>query len=384
MIAAAPRRLGLVAALLSLSPPGAAQGTAPSPAAPTGRVELAERVEAVVMKRMAEPGAVGLSVAVGLGGEVAFARGFGQADLEFDVPADADTLFRIGSVTKQFTAAAIVKLHEQGKLHIDADLTEYVPEYATGKTVTLRHLLTHTGGVPSYTDLGPSWLEIVSRELTHEQMLALFKDRPLDFAPGERWRYSNSGYYLLGMIVERASGLGYGEYLSKTFFEPLGLAHTRYDSNAEIVKNRAQGYRFENGVPRNDALIGMSQPGGAGGLISTAQDLVRWQIALSSGKVVARESYEEMTMPFLLDDGHETTYGFGLALGELQGHRRIWHSGGIFGFNSILDSYPGAGTDAGLVVSVISNSEALDSNAVAADIVNALLGGAPASAPSGG
>ena len=161
------------------------------------------RIDAIVQKHMREPGAVGLSVAVGRGAEVTFARGYGRADLEFDVPVNEDTLFRIGSVTKQFTAAAILRLQEKGKLAIDEELTKYLPEFPTqGHVVTLRNLLTHTSGIVNYTNLGP-WEKVVARELSDAEMCALFQDVPFDFEPGQRWNYSNSGYYLLGMIVAR-------------------------------------------------------------------------------------------------------------------------------------------------------------------------------------
>ncbi len=357
------RRIPLVLAL-SLATP-----VAPRAALGPGGGD-AERIDLVVGGWMERPGAVGLSVAAGRGAELVFSKAFGSADLEFDVPADEETMFRIGSVTKQFTAAAVVRLAEREKLVIDELLTKYLPDYpAQGREVTLRHLLTHTSGIPSYTNLGPAWLQLVSRELTHEEMLDLFQDQPFEFEPGTRWSYNNSGYYLLGMVIERASDLSYADYLGQEFFEPLGLTRTRYDSNGEVIKNRAQGYGFEDGRTWNDRLIGMSQPGAAGGLISTARDLVRWQIALVSGQVVSPAGYEEMTLPYLLADGHETTYGFGLGLPDVAGQRCISHGGGIFGFNSWLGYFP----DQQLSVAVISNSEAISSEAIAQEIARAML-----------
>jgi D-alanyl-D-alanine carboxypeptidase len=329
------------------------------------------KLDACVQRHMATPGAVGLSVAVGLGDEVVFTRGYGLADLEFEVPADEETMFRIGSVTKQFTAALLVHLQEQGKLHVDDLLSQYVPEYATeGREITLRHVLTHTAGIPNYTDYGREWIEHVSHELSDEEMLGLIGRRPLAFMPGERMQYSNSGYYLLGMVAARASGKEYGEALRAELLEPLGLERTRYDSNGEVIRNRAQGYGFEDGKLWNDRLIGMSQPGAAGALLSTAKDLVRWEIALAGGKVVSREAYEEMTTPFLLESGEESSYGFGLALGDVAGRPCVSHGGGIFGFNSMLARFPAEE----LTVAVISNSEGLSATGVAVDLVRAVLG----------
>ncbi|MEQ1893466.1 MAG: serine hydrolase domain-containing protein [Planctomycetota bacterium] len=328
------------------------------------------RIEAVVQKFMRTPGAVGLSVAVGRGEELVYERAQGFADLEFTANADPETMFRIGSVTKQFTAAAIMKLSERGKLSVDDPLAKFLPDYPRAGDITLRHLLTHTGGVPNYTDLGKKWSTIVARELAHEELVALWRELPLDFEPGTKWNYSNSGYYLLGMVIEKVAGVSYGEFLRETFFDPLKLTRTRYDSNGEVLLNRAQGYAFAEGKFWNDQLIGMSQPGAAGALISTGGDLVRWQIALVNGRAVKPSSYEEMTLPFLLTGGGETTYGLGLGLGAAAGASCVSHGGGIFGFNSFLGYWP----DSQLSIAVISNSEQLRAEALALELAQLLLG----------
>jgi len=330
----------------------------------------AARIDALVQQAAGRQGVVALSVAVARGEELIYERAHGFADLEFAVPADAETMFRIGSVTKQFTAAGIVLLAERGKLEIDDPLTRFLPDYPThGQEITLRQLLTHTAGVPNYTDLGQPWLDQVARELTHEQLLALWKDRELDFTPGERWRYSNSGYYLLGMVIEQVTGQRYADFVRSEFFEPLKLTRTRYDSNAEVLLNRAQGYGWTDGRFYNDQLIGMSQPGAAGALISTAGDLVRWQIALVNGRVVRPESYAEMTLPIYLNDGSEHPYGMGLSLAEVAGQPCVSHGGGIFGFNSWLGYFP----DQKLSIAVISNSEGFEAQSLALALAKDLL-----------
>ena len=299
-----------------------------------------------------------------------FSKAYGFADLEFAVHADEETMFRIGSVTKQFTAAGILKLAERGKLAVDDPLTKFLPDYPThGHEITLRHLLTHTSGVHNYTNLGPEWERVQARELSDAELVALWQDLPLDFAPGEKWNYSNSGYYLLGMVIAKVSGSSYADFLRETFFEPLKLTRTRYDSNGEVIPNRAQGYAFEEGKSWNDRFLGMSQPGAAGGLLSTAGDLVRWQRALVTGQVVSSESYLEMTTPFLLDNGRETGYGMGLQLDAQAGEPCVWHGGGIFGFNSVLLYFPGEK----LSIGVISNSEGLRADALGAELARALL-----------
>jgi CubicO group peptidase (beta-lactamase class C family) len=328
------------------------------------------RVAGLVDELMQADGAVGLSVAVGVGDEVVVSRGFGLAEVEHGIPADARTCFRIGSITKQFTAAAICRLSERGELHYDDDMKEYVPSFPTqGHTVTIRHLLTHTSGIPSYTAIGPEWQRTVPLELTHEELLGFVAGKPFDFAPGQSYSYNNTGYYLLGVVVEEVADEGYAEYMARELFEPLGLERTRYGSNRDVIENRAQGYQLVDGELANDDPIGMSQPGAAGALLSTAGDLVRWNIALVTGGVVDPATYEEMTLPYMFDDATETSYGFGLSVAPVEGRPCVSHGGGINGFNSMLAHYP----EAGLTVAVISNSEAFSAGMVERRIALLLL-----------
>lgn len=336
-----------------------------------GDEELIAAIDRIAERTLAQPGGVGLSVAVARGDDILLEKGYGIAEAEHDVPVSEKTMFRIGSVTKQYTAAAIMRLSEQGKLALDDELSKYLPEFPTqGHVVTIRHLLNHTSGIVSYTNLGLEWMKVWPLELTHEQMLDLFKDKPFEFSPGEKWAYNNSGYYLLGMIIERVLGKSYAEYLDEAFFKPLGLERTRYDSNAELIRHRAQGYRFENGKLANDRLIGMSQPGAAGGLIATAGDMVRWQQALTTGRVVSEESFAHMTTPCTLANGEKTSYGFGLVMDTFEGHQRVHHSGGIFGFNSTLVWFP----QQQLHIAVISNSEMISTGKVVEAIARVALG----------
>jgi CubicO group peptidase (beta-lactamase class C family) len=341
--------------------------------APVDDAALRAAVDSIVERTLNKPGAVGFSVAVARGDKVIISKGYGLADVELNVPADANTIFRIGSVTKQFTAAMIMRMVEQGKISLDDDLAKYVPEFPMqGHKVTIRQLLNHTSGIPSYTDLGEEWEKVRPLELTHEQMIALVKDKPFDFEPGEKWKYNNTGYYLLGMIIEKVSGQTYAECMMAGFFKPLGLKHTRYDVTAEIVKGRAQGYSVEKGVLENDAPLGMSQPFAAGSLISTAEDLIRWQMALNAGdgQVVSSDSYKQMTTPTILPSGRNTEYGFGLGIDEWEGHKRISHGGGINGFTSSLSYLP----DDRLHVAVISNCEVFNPELLVRSITRAALG----------
>ncbi|HTF88787.1 MAG TPA: serine hydrolase domain-containing protein [Planctomycetota bacterium] len=331
---------------------------------------LAQKIEALAAEQLAKPGGVGLSIAVAQHGKILLAKGYGKADAELDVPANDQTMFRIGSVTKQFTAALVMRLVEQKKLSLSDDLSKYVPEFPLqGRKVTIEQLLQHTSGIKSYTEVTTTWQKMWPLELTHEELLALVKDAPFDFEPGSDWRYCNTGYYLLGMVIEKVAGKSYAEQLQAEICTPLGLTRTRYDSNHELIRNRAQGYAMEGEQLVNDEMFGMSQPGGAGGILSSAGDLVRWQIALSSGKVVKQESFAKMSKPTVLPNGHDTGYGFGLRMEDWEGKPRVWHGGGIFGFNSMLFWLPGDD----LHVAVISNGEALASAELADAIAYAAL-----------
>ncbi|HEX6811214.1 MAG TPA: serine hydrolase domain-containing protein [Planctomycetota bacterium] len=355
--------------LLALVTAVAAQ-TPAKPVAATETPDLAGKVDAVVKRHLQKPTCVGLSVGVAHGGAVV-AKGYGIADAEFDVKADAETCFRIGSITKQFTAALVMKLVEQGKLALDDPLGKHVPDFPTGgKLVTVRQLLDHTSGIVSYTGLGPEWEKKQPLELTHDELLGLVAGKPFDFEPGTDWRYNNTGYYLLGVLLEKVTGRSYPQLIRDEIASPLGLGRTRYDSNRELIKNRAQGYEHVDGVLSNDAPLGMSQPGAAGALLSTGGDLVRWSQALVEGKVVTPESYARMVQTTVLPNGRDTHYGFGLGRDELGGKVRIHHGGGINGFNSFLFWLP----DAGFHVAVVSNSERLNARRVAEDIAYEVLG----------
>ncbi len=333
--------------------------------------ELGKQIEGIAAKALTQPNAVGLSIAVAKGDKVVFSRCFGKADLETGFSGDKDTLFRIGSVTKQFTAAAVMRLVEQGKLSLDDTLSKMLPDFpATPKPVTLRQLLNHTSGIWSYTENEKFMEREATLELTPAELIATFKDHATDFEPGTRWNYSNSGYYLLGEIIAKASGMSYAKFVQDELLTPNGLTRTRYESNREVIANRAQGYSFEEGKLFNDRPIGADVPGAAGSLLSSAEGLVRWNIALVSGKVVSAKSYEQMATEAMLPSGKGTHYGFGLQIGEWEGRRRISHGGGIFGFTSQLTYLP----KDELTVAVISNCDGFNPGKIADSIARAALG----------
>ena len=318
---------------------------------------LVRYVDSVATAAVTEHRTAGVAVAVVRNGRTVLAKGYGFADLENDVPVTPETVFRIGSITKQFTSAAIMRLMEQGKLSLDDTLQKFLPTFPTqGNHVTVRHLLNHTSGIKSYTSLGPKWQRVIRLDLMPDSLVALFANGPFDFKPGDAWSYDNSGYFLLGMIIEKLSGKSYGQYLQDEFFTPLGLKSTIYCDQAPLIKHRAQGYAVRpDGQFINAEPLSMTQPFAAGSLCSTVNDLAAWTLALSSGKVVSAASYRMMTTPGTLNDGKPLTYGFGLGTGVLGGHRQVSHNGGINGFVSELHHYP----DDSVVTVVLTNTGAL-------------------------
>ena len=276
------------------------------------------------------------------GGEILYSKGFGLASLAHEVPITTRTKFRIGSVTKQFTAAAILKLQEDGKLSVDDSLSKFIRDYPRGDEVTIHHLLTHTSGIPSFTSK-PDFLETAASASTVDDMIESFKNDPYDFSPGEKWQYNNSGYFLLGYIIENVSGMPLAEYWDKTFFQPLGMKNTGVHTSSEVLKHEASGYSFSNGEVSKAVNWDMSRAGAAGNIYSTVEDLQRWNEAVFSGDILSQASRKAAWTPVKLkdeqDDSHPA-YGYGWMMDEHRGLKRIAHSGGLHGFLSYLARYP--------------------------------------------
>ncbi len=292
------------------------------------------------------PGGFMGSVLVATGGKVILAKGYGYADVELDVPNTPQTKFRLGSITKQFTAAAILQLQEQGKLNVQDHVSKYysnAPE--SWKDITIRHLLTHTSGIHNFTAL-PDYVKRMRERVAPLELIARFRDLPLDFPPGSKFSYSNSGYEVLGYIIEKVSGETYEEYLKKHIFDPLALADTGYDHTDAILKGRAMGYETApDGKLRNAAFLDMSIPYSAGSLYSTVLDLYKWDRALYAEKVLSKQSKEQMFTPFL------NNYAYGWFVRKLYDHRTITHNGGINGFATHIARFP----DDDACVVVLSN-----------------------------
>jgi len=274
------------------------------------------------------------SVLVARDGKVVFRKGYGMANVELDVPNEPETRFRLGSITKQFTAAAILLLQERGKLNVTDPICKYFdPCPSAWSEITIHHLLSHTGGVPNFTSF-PDYMPKMMLPVTTTEMIARFKDKPLDFKPGEKWNYSNSGYYLLGVIIEKAAGESYESFLQKNIFDPLKLTGTGYDHFDAILKHRATGYSMSKGKMVNSAFLDMTQPYSAGSLYSTVEDLFQWNEALFGGKVVSAKSFEMMTTPV------KNNYAYGLGVETKFNRKMVTHGGGINGFSTFIARFP--------------------------------------------
>ena len=288
------------------------------------------------------------AVLVARGETVLFSKAYGLANVEWNIPNTTTTKFRIGSVTKQFTAAAVLLLEERGKLKTSDLIKTYFPEApAIWQNITLAQLLSHTSGIPNYTNV-PDMAEFSARRMTPAEIANTVRNLPLDFAPGEQMRYSNTGYVLLGIAIEKASGMPYENFLQENFWVPLGMKDTGYDRNWKIIPQRASGYAQGPQGLQNSYYTNMSVPFSAGALYSTVGDLLIWERALFGKKVLSDASLAKMTTP------NKGDYGFGLFISTRGGHKIIEHGGGISGFTSKLTYYP----DEQIVVVALSNISA--------------------------
>ncbi len=301
----------------------------------------AAKIDALVQQYVANRQFNG-SVLVAEKGQVIFKKGYGMANMEWNIPNAPDTKFRLGSITKQFTAMLIMQLVEKGKLKLSGKVTDYLPDYpkANGDKITIHHLLTHTSGIPNYTSF-PKFFETVSREpVTPESFIKRFDSMPLDFEPGTKFSYSNSGYFLLGVLIEKVTGKSYADVLTENILKPAQLANTGYDLFSPILPKRATGYEKKNGGYVNSPYLDMTIPYAAGSMYSTVEDLYRWDQALYTDKLLSASGKATMYIPFL--DGY--AYGWGVRnakIGQLKDSLLlIEHTGGINGFNTIISRLP--------------------------------------------
>ncbi|MDP5202491.1 serine hydrolase [Flavobacterium sp. DG2-3] len=297
--------------------------------------DKAQKIEQLLNK-YSEYGQFNGSALVAENGKVIFKKGFGSANMEWNIPNQPDTKFRLGSISKQFTALLIVKLAEEGKLKLDVPIATYLPDYPkeNGSKITIHQLLTHSSGIPNYTDAPGFFKDKARNPYTPEAFVKTFSSLPLEFTPGEKFSYSNSGYFLLGYIIEKITGKTYEQYLQEIIFTPLKMVNSGYDHSDVILKNRAAGYERKGKLISNAPYVDMSIPYAAGSLYSTVEDLYLWDQALYTNKLLSAKSMESLFQPYIkAGDG---SYGYGWFIEDDENGKTVGHGGGINGFNTII------------------------------------------------
>ena len=285
-----------------------------------------------VMKSYYRPEEPGASIVVAKDGKIVFSKGYGIANLEQHTPISSTSVFRMGSMTKQFTAIAILMLVQKGQLSLDDRLSKFYPEqFKDDHGITIRHLLGHTSGIKDYITI-PEVRAYATRKIKPQDIIAIIAQSPLDFEPGTDYTYSNSGYFILGGILEQITGVPYTEFITKNILEPLKMQHTSYEDPAQIIANRASGYyrRAEGFI--NAPYIDMSVIFSAGALLTTPEDMVKWDESLYLHSLVNAQYIKMALEPQQLHNGDHTDYGFGFRMAKVNGVNSIEHGGGIFGF----------------------------------------------------
>ena len=280
-----------------------------------------------------QPNNTGAVFLVSKDGRPIYKKAFGKSNLELSINMKADNVFQIGSMTKQFTAVSILMLYEQGKLTLNDNIAKYLPDYPNGENITLHHLLTHTSGIKDYTKM-KAIMSIAKKDHSPQELVDFFKNEPVSSNPGEVFKYNNSGYVLLGQIIEVTSGKSYEEFVEKYIFEAIGMKDSRYANDREIIKNRAYGYH-NRGQFTNKMMISLTLPYAAGSLMSTVDDMLNWQQAINKNILVKQSTIDKAFTKYSLDNGEQFTYGYGWHLKDLAGMSIREHGGSIFGFKSM-------------------------------------------------
>ncbi len=342
----------------------AAQG---GPASPLTNDQITAKVNEYMDAVLRVDGFSG-TILVARDGKPIVSRGYGMADIELNVPNAPDYVFRLGSVTKQFTGMSIAMLQERGKLSVSDPMCKYISDCPDAwKPITINQLLRHTSGVTNYTAF-PDFARTTVLPTTTAEMVEKLKKPPLDFEPGAKMSYSNSGYFLLGVIIEKASGKTYADFLQENIFTPLGMKQTYYDDPLKIIMHRAAGYQKQAGKIINSSYTDMSVPYAAGSLASTTGDLLIWDQALYTEKLVSKKSLNEIFTPEKGDAG----YGYGWGIGKKFGHNSISHGGGIYGFATDISRYP----DDKVTVIVLSNIQSSPSGQISSNLAAIVFGAA--------
>lgn len=292
------------------------------------------KIDSLIQTEFNENEGVGGVFMVAQNGKPIYLKAFGKANVELNINLTPESVFQLGSMTKQFTAISILMLEEQGKLSVNDSISKYISDYPNGNKITIHHLLTHTSGIKDFTKM-KTLRDIAQKEMTPKMMVDFFKNEPVDFAPGEKFDYNNSGYFLLGYIIELVSGETYEDFIEKRIFQKIGMENSFYNNDRQVIKNRASGYhKKENGYV-NKTIISYSVPFASGSLMSNAADMLKWQNALNQHLLLSEKFSKKAFTKYKLNNNEEFTYGYGWHIKEINGIPTREHGGSIFGFKSM-------------------------------------------------
>lgn len=295
---------------------------------------LERKTDSLILRELKDPDGPGGVFMIAQHGKPIYQKAFGKANIELDVNMRTENVFQLGSMTKQFTAIAILLLEEQGKLRVKDAVSKYIPDYPGGNNINLHHLLTHTSGIKDFTKM-KTLKDIAQKEMSPKELVDFFKNEPVDFLPGEKFEYNNSGYVLLGYIIELVSGQSYENFIKTSIFDKAGMSHSGYASDRQIIKQRAYGYQKKENGYVNKTNIHFSVPYASGALLSTANDLLKWQNALNTNTLLKAETIKKAFSTYTLNNGQAFTYGYGWHIRDLKGTPDREHGGSIFGFKTM-------------------------------------------------
>ncbi len=367
-------RTAVVAWALGILVPSPLPALAQDPSAAAPDTALARRLDELLTRVYRGENRAGAVVLATRNGESVFRKAYGLADVELNVPMTPEHILAIGSMTKPFTALAILRLAQERRLGLDDEVTRYLPGYpATDRPITIRHLLSHTSGIPDYIPL-EEWQARIREDVSPEELLEIFASAPADFPPGEGWKYSNSGYHLLGMILEKVGGSPYEEVLREAVLDPVGARNTVLGSNQDIIPGRARGYEVLRGEMVNPRYMSTTHPWAGGGLLSTVDDLAALDRALAPDGLLHNAMLREHLSPVHLNDGTVSEYALGWFVGDLGGRPIQYHGGGIFGYVGHMIRVPEEGLFVALLTNCTDPNASPSTRAVAERVALLLLG----------
>jgi len=369
----------VVGALIWFTAASAAQpvSAAPSQQAPPLNAAVQAKVDTDVRALLSAAHVPGATIAIVQGGAIVYTRGYGLRDVAKSLPADAHTRYEIGSITKQFTAAAILQLKEAGKIDVDATVATYLPSISHAREITIRQLLTHTSGLDEYVNI-PNFETRAATPATFDQLMSRIAEKPLGFTPGSAFGYSSTNYLILGRVIEVVSGQSWEAYVQQHLFAPAGMMDSATMAEEGQLANMARGYVYAQGRTAESKPIAESWASSAGGIVSTADDLQKWGEALASGRIISTSDYQLLTSPARLADGSTSEYGFGMKIDRFEGQPRLWHDGNTNGFDGSDQFFPSQGVR----IIVLTNTLDGGSDKIAEHIYNDLFPAIASAAPT--